>query len=145
MYYAYIELHKATHNTAPDYMYIHTCGFLFNFLCFNIFPILIFLLYRLFNMVLGVHSPDHIHRASLTNSFSANEGVWSFLRLVGICPREMSTIMLGHFTDRCIYMFMYIMTTVCMYCKTMQYMLYMYTCMYTIYEASMSRVCCVFV
>ena len=56
--------------------------------------------YRLMNVVLGVHSTHHIHRASLTDSLSANEGVWSFLRLVGVCPRDMSTIMLGPFTDR---------------------------------------------
>ena len=55
---------------------------------------------RLLNMVLGVHSTHHIHRASLTDSLSANEGVWSFLRLIGLCPREMSTIMLGPFIDR---------------------------------------------
>ena len=55
---------------------------------------------RTLTVSLGVHSTDHIHRASLADSLSVNEGVWSFLRLVGVCPREMATIMLGHFTDR---------------------------------------------
>ena len=55
---------------------------------------------RTLTVSLGVHTAHHIHHSSLANSLSANEGVWSFLRLVGLCPQEMATVMLGHFTDR---------------------------------------------
>jgi DNA helicase INO80 len=56
--------------------------------------------HRTLTVSLGVHTAHHIHHSSLANSLSANEGVWSFLRLVGLCPQEMATVMLGHFTDR---------------------------------------------
>lgn len=55
---------------------------------------------RVLSVVLGVHTADHIHRASLTDAHSTDEGLWSFLRLVGMCPQQMSTIMLGHFPNR---------------------------------------------
>ncbi|CAI8042522.1 Chromatin-remodeling ATPase INO80, partial [Geodia barretti] len=55
---------------------------------------------RTLTVSLGVHTAHHIHHSSLADSLSVNEGVWSFLRLVGLCPQEMATVMLGRFTDR---------------------------------------------